>query len=829
MAKKKKQVHLICNAHIDPVWLWEWEEGAAEAISTFRTAAELAENDKAFIFNHNEVTLYKWVQEYEPSLFKKIQKLVKEGKWHIMGGWYLQPDCNMPSGESFVRQILLGNNYFKKHFGVKPKTAINFDPFGHTQGLVQILAKSGYDSYLFGRPTAEWLDLKNHKFMWVGLDGSEIMATRFLGWYGTALGKAAEQIKERIEQNSEHDMFAILWGVGNHGGGPSKKDLRDINKLIEKTTDRQIIHSTPEKYFKLVKKDAPNLPRHKKDLNPWAVGCYTSQIRIKQKHRQLENELYTLEKMITTAWSQGLMEYPYEEMHEVVCDLLNAEFHDILPGSSIQSAEEAALRAMDHGLEIANRLRAQAFFALASGQKKAKEGQIPIFVYNHHPYEVTETVECEFNLADFRTKEIFCDVEVYRNGKLLDSQVEKEKSNIWLEWRKRIVFQTELEPGINRFDCAIRVLPEKQAIKLKDKNNRITVNNGELKVVINTKTGLVDKYAVNGVDYVKPSAFRPLVMKDDADSWGIHRLSLQNVKGSFKLMNQMQSARFSAVSKDRLKAVRVIEDGPTRTVVEALFVYNDSKICQKYKIPKHGTEMQLKTEVHWAEKDCMLKLSVPTTIKGAEYFGQVAYGSGKLPNDGTEAVAQKWTAVVSKKDNKALTCINNCIYGSDCKDGEMRLTLLRSPAYSAHPDNDAKMDMPQDRYLARIDQGPRYFEFWFNAGKTAKRMKAVDRESLVKNEKLFVLSFFPAGIGKKPKPFAILSDKTSQITAVKKAENSNNIIIRLFEPTGKATSTTLKLPALGKTIKVNLGAFEIKTLSINPKSKRYKEVDLLEK
>ncbi len=149
---KKKTIHLLCNAHLDPVWLWEWEEGAAEAISTFRTAAELAENDKAFIFNHNEVTLYKWVQEYEPSLFKRIQKLVRQGRWNIMGGWYLQPDCNMPSGESFVRQILLGKSYFKEHFGVNVTTAINFDPFGHTRGLVQILAKSGFDSYLFGRP-----------------------------------------------------------------------------------------------------------------------------------------------------------------------------------------------------------------------------------------------------------------------------------------------------------------------------------------------------------------------------------------------------------------------------------------------------------------------------------------------------------------------------------------------------------------------------------------------------------------------------------------------------------------------------------------------------
>ena len=143
-----KKIHLVCNAHLDPMWLWEWEEGAAEAISTFRVAADFCEQYDGFVFNHNEVTLYKWVEEYEPALFQRIQRLVKEGKWHIMGGWYLQPDCNIPCGESIVRQALIGKQYFMEKFGVEPTTAINFDPFGHSRGLVQILAKSGYDSYV---------------------------------------------------------------------------------------------------------------------------------------------------------------------------------------------------------------------------------------------------------------------------------------------------------------------------------------------------------------------------------------------------------------------------------------------------------------------------------------------------------------------------------------------------------------------------------------------------------------------------------------------------------------------------------------------------------
>ena len=138
----KQSIHLVCNAHLDPVWLWEWEEGAAEAISTFRVAADFCEKYKGFIFNHNEVTLYRWVEEYEPGLFKRIQKLVRQGKWEIMGGWYLQPDCNMPSGESFVRQILLGREYFNDKFGKTPTTAINFDPFGHARRL----GGKGYDA-----------------------------------------------------------------------------------------------------------------------------------------------------------------------------------------------------------------------------------------------------------------------------------------------------------------------------------------------------------------------------------------------------------------------------------------------------------------------------------------------------------------------------------------------------------------------------------------------------------------------------------------------------------------------------------------------------------
>ncbi|MCK5463586.1 MAG: hypothetical protein KAI95_11245, partial [Bacteroidales bacterium] len=182
--------------------------------------------------------------EYEPALFKRIQDLVAEGKWHIMGGWYLQPDGNLPSGESFVRQILLGRNYFEDKFKVRPTTAINFDPFGHSRGLVQIMAKSGYDSYIFCRP-ADYNKVSSN-FIWKGYDGSEIIGLKSLTHYNSPLGKAAEKIRNVMEEHPDVSPLLILWGVGNHGGGPSRIDLQEISELIEKKRDVNITHSKPE-------------------------------------------------------------------------------------------------------------------------------------------------------------------------------------------------------------------------------------------------------------------------------------------------------------------------------------------------------------------------------------------------------------------------------------------------------------------------------------------------------------------------------------------------------------------------------------------------------
>ena len=219
-----KQVFMICNAHLDPVWQWEWEEGAAEAISTFRVAADFCEEYEGFVFNHNEALLYRWVEEYEPVLFERIRELVKKGRWHIMGGWYLQPDCNIPSGESFVRQILEGHKYFMEKFGVTPQAANNFDAFGHSRGLVQILAKSGYKGYIFCRPTGEVRGLPADLFVWKGFDGSKVMAQRMPMMYSSGRGGAVDKVKGTVGAYPDSEFIPCLWGMGDHGGGRESKE-----------------------------------------------------------------------------------------------------------------------------------------------------------------------------------------------------------------------------------------------------------------------------------------------------------------------------------------------------------------------------------------------------------------------------------------------------------------------------------------------------------------------------------------------------------------------------------------------------------------------------
>ena len=825
----RRKVHLVCNAHIDPVWLWEWPEGAGEALSTFRTAARFCEERPGFVFSHNESLLYEWVEEYEPALFRRIQRLVRRGRWAILGGWFVQPDCNMPSGESFVRQILIGRRYFRKAFGVDVRTGANLDPFGHSRGLVQILVKSGYHSYLFCRPDRGFAALPADDFRWIGYDGSEVLASRAEAHYNSRGGGARAKVEDWLRAHPDRTPSLLLWGIGNHGGGASERDLDDIDKMRAEEPGADIVHSTAEAYFEEVGRERGRLPRFDRGLNPWAVGCYTTMSRVKRAHRQLENELFSGEKMASAASFQGLIPYPQKELAAAQRDLALSQFHDLLPGSSIGPGEDGALRLLHHGLEICSRVKARAFFALAAGERPSGDGEIPLFVYNPHPFRIRTIVECEFQGHEPNYDGGFLRPRVFAGKRALPSQPEKELSNLNLEWRKKVVFRADLEPGrMNRFTARMEDIGARPVPALRENDGFFLFRTAALEVDVNAGTGLVDRCRMNGRDILSPGAFRPLLMADNADPWGQSVLSFREEAGRFEAASPEESSRLAGLPGTVLPPVRVIEDGAVRTIIEACLVHGASAVLLRYKLPKEGTEIEIEARVLWNEKNHMLKLSVPTPFREAAYIGQTAYGREALPGDGAEAVAQKWTAVVSAAAGTALTCINDGTYGSDFRDGEMRLSLLRSPAHACD-EAEGRPIRYRDRFIPRIDQGEHVFRFWLDAGPAEVRLDAVERDALFRNEAPYALAYFPPGTGRRARPLAVLSDRVVTATVFKRAEDSDRLVIRLFEPTGRKRTTALKLPFAGARTRVVLAPFEIKTLVFSPRTGRFAGTDLLER
>jgi alpha-mannosidase len=828
-----KHVHLICNAHLDPVWLWPWEEGAAEALSTFRIAADFCDEYGGYVFNHNEAVLYEWIEEYDNQLFERIQRLVRSGQWHIMGGWYLQPDCNMPSGESFVRQILYGRRYFADRFGSRPTTAINFDPFGHSRGLVQILAKSGFDSYIFGRPMGKDLPLPEEEFEWVGFDGSRVIGHRSFGHYLSQKGRAAEKIEKFLAEGPEQDTGLLLWGIGNHGGGASREDLDAIRELSRRLVDKgvHLIHSTPEAYFAERESDAPSRPEFREALNPWAPGCYTSQIRIKQKHRRLEDELLLVEKTAVQAVMRGRMPYPRIELREALKDLMFVQFHDILPGSSIPRAEEAALDRLGHGLEIVSRVKNRALIDLSAGEPAPEDGVIPILGYNPHPFAVEGTFEVEFQPSHQNWAGTFMSYDVHQAGAgAVPVQFEKEASSVGVDWRKRMVMRATLAPGsLVRFDCTPVEIPEKpRPTAAPDHDGRIRLAMERYSVVVGA-TGLIESWRVDGKETLQEAGLVARVLRDSDDAWESRGRAFRDVAGSFRSATPGETADLCGVPVPELAPVRVIEQGPVRTVVEAVFVWNRSELVMTYEFPVHGTEIGVHVRVFWNEKRSMLKLGLPLCVAhpadaaAVQFIGQTAYGVQPLVTDGEEAVAQRWVAVSAADATHAVSVINNGTYGCSIEGDELRLTLLRSPAYSALPAMTDAPPVPDDRFVQRMDQGEREFRFWLNAGPAAERLAAIDREATAHAERPGLLMLYPSPVTGDEAPHSssrvpaiTLSDDVVQLAALKEAEDGAGLIVRLFEPTGLGRTTVLSLPVLGVEQEVTLAAFEIVSFRVEP-------------
>ncbi|HEY9290027.1 MAG TPA: hypothetical protein VIP98_01990, partial [Microlunatus sp.] len=220
------RIHLIGNAHLDPVWLWPWQEGYAEARATFASAIERMDEYEDFIFSCDQIVLLAWVKESDPVLFARIRERAAEGRWVNVGGWWVEPDCNTPMGESFVRQGLYGQRFLLAEFGKAATVGMNVDPFGHNAMIPAILRGQGMDSYTFLRPGPHEADLFDTPFWWQAPDGSRVLASRIPFEYCSPPGDIAGQAEKALGQlDRGFSPMMVFYGVGNHGGGPTKANI----------------------------------------------------------------------------------------------------------------------------------------------------------------------------------------------------------------------------------------------------------------------------------------------------------------------------------------------------------------------------------------------------------------------------------------------------------------------------------------------------------------------------------------------------------------------------------------------------------------------------
>lgn len=796
-----KKLYLICNAHIDPMWLWNWEEGAAAALSTFRSAVTFCEEYDTFVFNHNEALLYRWIEQYDPETFERIRRQIERGRWKIMGGWYLQPDCNMPSGEAFIRQIRAGNKYFKEKFGKTGfETAVNFDSFGHSRGLVQILNKCGYKYYITARPGRDRRPDLPEFFKWNGFCGSHVYVSKS-DLYNSPLGHVDAHIASELPKK-QNEVNVLLWGVGNHGGGPSRADIEKVEEFIRSDSGFEGVQSDPDSFFHEAERKNKNVLEVSDYLGTVFPGVFTSQMRVKQRYRQLEAELFSAEKMVSVAQLCGDMSKDdIPGLQAAQEDMLFCQFHDVLPGTGIPSVEESALKKLAHGLEEVSRVRANAFFAMLRKEKAAASGEYPVFAFNPHPYPIQTAITCEVQLADQNWTETSTYFKVKDGETELPSQVEKEACNLNLDWRKRVTFLATLRPlQMNRFDLT-PYIGAKREYAPQGVGKDFTFSNKYYSVTVGGSSGLIESFTF-GKQQMLRAPVRPVVTKDSEDSWIMRYPQYENQQEIVGGFVPVTETGFDGTAQ-KLPTVHIIENGDVRTVVETALAFEDCKMRIQYVFYRDLPYYDMDFEIHWRRKDGCLKV-VFDTIKGTP-FAETAFGREQLKADGSEQPIQRWIAM--RSENSVFAVFNRGSYGASCTETRISQTLLRSPAYSGHSIADRPI-LPQDRITSRMDNGVRTASLRVQAG-NAEFGDTLSASAAIYQCAPFALQAFPGGKGEAKEYSGItVDDPAIEMTAFCRRNDKNGWLMRLFNGAEEVKKANIKVS--GQTFAMEFEPQEVK-------------------
>jgi alpha-mannosidase len=776
---RKHKVKMIGHGHIDMNWLWPMSETEEVVRDTFTTALGLMEEYPDFCYSQSQAKVYEIAEESYPALFGEIITRVEEGRWDITASSWVELDLNLSYGESIIRQILYAKKYVKERFNFNPEIFWAPDNFGHPWTIPQILLKSGLKYYYFMRGSRREDDL----FWWEGPDGSRILAFNSSYIAEVKTGRICDLVK-LVKENQGVDLSMYVYGVGDHGGGPTEADIKNVEKINQRPLLPKLKFDTAHNYFKEISRLKPEIPVRSCEFNPVFDGCYTTHWDTKLHNRRCQKLL--LEAEMLSAVSELIGRNSEDDFNMLWKNTLFNQFHDILPGSAVKPSYEYSNKIAAETEEITEKIIDKSLKFIAD-KIKTEEIGIPVIVFNTLGWQRTDVVSIDMkdDIAD--------------NFEILDSD-----GNICLsqELEGKIIFLAEDIPA-----AGYRVYyigKGKKDRKESDKSiaEGFRLENEFLALDIDPETGvlsyLYDKKNDRLVtklrrdegcesDNAFPRKLSTAQNRNDNPMTVIMPSNLMQVY--YEKPHRMSAWVIGAVSRiinllDHPE-IEIISAGPVVGIIRVKRYFKESVIIQDIKIYRGIDRIDFKTTIDWKEisdtqsEAPMLKVSFTPLLENAISTYEIPFGSIQRPSDGREFPALNWVDISDK--DYGFSILSDVKHGFSTQGSTISVTLIRT---SNEPDPDP-------------DRGRHSFTYSVFPHKGTCRDSVIEKKGYELNHALKAINIkesenkvekYLPGF----KSFINVDSPGVIMSAFKKAEDGMGFLVRFYESKGKEGMVDIK-------------------------------------
>ena len=782
-SKSRKVLHIIGHSHIDAAWLWPWRDGADTVLNTFRSALDRMNENSGFCYSHSSSMHYKWVQAADPGLLAEVRHRIQEGRWEVVGGWPVEPDCNIPATEAFVRHSLYGKRYCKQELGVDVTIGFNPDSFGHAAGLPTILKRAGYDSYVFMRPQENEGDFPM-LFWWEGPDGSRVLTLRIWNTYDAKASAIPDTVKHDFAPGMEHAAFFL--GVGDHGGAVTAEQMKEIVAMQSDASLPELRWSTLRQFFQAVRTSHgfASLPVVHSELQHHSRGCYSADGEDKYQNRRAERALIEAETISLAANLTANHPYPHQEYVESWWKVLFCQFHDMLAGTSLYADYQDVRDSRGFACEVAQTHKVEALETMAKRVDLRSVKESAYFLFNPLPWPRQALLEIHTR----RDPDQLGEITHLTRPDGTPVPIQFLHSDSMTDWFPRLTARVDLPAcGYSVLEVAHGDAPQGVAYTGRA-------------VPTDTGFGISSLKAENGTELLS-APVGLVVVSDTADTWA------HDVK-QFR----------QEIGRPTLQSAAVVEEGPVCRITRHRATWQNSQIILDM-IEYAGLDaLELHFVIDWHEHQQMMKLEVPTALANPRIVAMVPGDMIERSVNGNEQPYQNWGAVEGMIGGQPYTVaiLNNSTYSYDCLGGLFRTVVIRSAPFARH----RPWPVTYFDTNAWQDQGRQERRFWLVGYRGTVADLALDRKAEeFQTPAEYVVDSAHDGNAPRQRSFLEVQPSSVWVLAIKQAEDSPDVtVVRIQERTGRPVQAKISSELLKLDETVTLSPWEIKTLLIRTQS-----------